>query len=152
MTRMIYYVLALLIAFASIRFGSANDYHILDVSTAYVDYKHYAVLNDHAIDPMLFPEFPKEGLTLGVDMGLIHNYGYWNIAVEALTTDSQYRNVGLEMWLGFHLTHYLDLGYYHHSAHLLDTPQPFLPMFQHEDALNVKIYLYRSNIEHNSLL
>lgn len=130
--------------------GHADDYHVIDLNELNLDYKNFKMINDKARDPLVYPEPPKEGVDVNLDLGLVNNYGYWNSSVQSLTVDSQYRSIGLVMHLGVHLTEYLDVGYFHHSAHVLDEQQPYMP-FLTEDAVEVKIFLYRNNHEHKGV-
>lgn len=100
---------------------------------------------------LLYPEAPKEalGVSLAID---IADWFYWNPAVYAMTTDAQYRSVGLEFNLGIHLTKWLDVSYFHHSEHLLERTHSFMNKFPVADAIELKFKLYQTKDKSNYML
>jgi hypothetical protein len=124
--------------------GYAADLHVLDLSELSIDYKNFQMVNPNAHSVMTYPDPPKESVNLNLKTNLLI-VGYWDSTVESWTTDSQYRAVGLETRIGVRLTDYVDLGLYHHSQHVLDRAEQ-LPMghFPVEDAVEIKIYLYKA--------
>lgn len=123
--------------------GHTDDWHIVDLSELSIDYKNFAMVNPNGHDVMTYPDPPKESVNLNIKTNIL-TYGYWDSTVESWTTDSQYRAIGLETRLGVHVSTHLDLGIYHHSQHELDRgTQLNLGHFPEEDAVELKIYLYR---------
>jgi hypothetical protein len=122
----------------------AEDFHIIDLEELFVDYKNYGVINEKQRHLLIYPESPKEGLNLNVNTSLV-TYGYFNSVIESLTTSGQYRGIGLQISLGIRIFKFLDVGFYHHSQHVLDREITTLPKFPTEDALQIKLYLYRKN-------
>lgn len=131
-------ILAFILMLAS---RSEADFHAIELQELSIDYKNYSALNSNAYDPLIYPEKIKEGIDIGINTDIL-KYGYFNSKVEALTTDAQYRDIGLELRAGVRLLPILDVGYYHHSSHVLDEPQPVFGIFPHEDAIELKLYLY----------
>lgn len=117
---------------------------IVTLDSLYVDYKDYAILNDKNRDLLVYPEPAKEGVNLGLDTSIL-GVGYFNSQIEGTTTSAQYRGVGLQLQIGIRLSDYLDVGYYHHSQHTLDRPSGDIPRFAVEDAIELKIYIYRAH-------
>ncbi len=123
---------------------------ILELDSLYIDYKNFAIINDKNRNMLTYPEPAKEGINLGVDTTLL-GFVYFNSVVESLTTDAQYRSVGLDTRLGIRLSPFMEFGYYHHSQHVLDRPHSYVPKFLVEDALELKIYLYKARRNTNTL-
>ena len=121
--------------------GLANPPTLLD--EVYVDYKNHALVNPNNRSPLLYPESIKETLDLHIKMTTL-GIVYMNPTVKSWTTDAQYRIVGLELELGLHLSDYFDIFYYHESLHMLDKQQVYLPRYPVDDAVGVRVYLYRS--------
>jgi hypothetical protein len=130
--------------------AKAGDLGIFDLQEVSLDYHNHAALNPNQRDPLLFPESPKEKMALNVKTDMLWFLGL-DTQLHASTTDSQYRAVGLQVDLYARITQYLEVGYEHHSQHLLDRDSASLPRFPSEDSLAVKLYLFRAKVGRNSL-
>jgi hypothetical protein len=150
--------LVLGIGFALFLFGTlisrvahaADSYHIIDLNELTLDYRNFAVLNPNARNMLIYPEPPKEGINVGMKVDVL-TYLYWDSQIEALTTDAQYRAIGLETRLGVRVSHYLEIGYLHHSQHLIDRDHAYMNKYPVEDSIQVKLYLYRAKGEREPL-
>lgn len=84
------------------------------------------------------------GQRVGVNMTL-ETLGvvYWANRIEGLTDrdtavgDGQFRSVGWEFDVGFHILPQLDVYYHHHSQHVLDHAEPFA--YPVEDGIGFKV-------------
>lgn len=115
----------------------------MDLKEVSIDYKNFRMINPNARNPLIWPEVPKEGLNLYLDTDVLWGIMYVKAEVESLTTEAQYREIGLTARFGVHLGDWVNLGLYHRSEHVLDEA-PLSPMgFPEEDALELKVYLYR---------
>lgn len=121
-------------------YDSAPVFQLNELS---LDYKNFAMLNDKARNPYIYPEHPKEGINVDMNLGFLWNVGYLNSSIQSLTTESQYRSIGLELHYGVHVGRYLDFGGYHHSEHVLDEVQPVYSSYPSEDAVEIRLFLYR---------
>lgn len=122
----------------------AEDFHLIELDTVALDYKNYSVISDKQRNLLLYPESPKESINVILNTTLF-KYAYFNNTIESLTTNSQYRGIGLQLALGVRLSQYLDIGYYHHSQHVMDREMQSIPTFPTEDTLELKFYLYRND-------
>ena len=120
----------------------AEEYQFLRLDELSLDYKNYSIVNDHQRNLLIYPDSPKEGINVNINSTLM-NYVYFNNTIESLTTDGQYRGIGLQLSLGLRLSNYFDVGYYHHSQHTIDRAIMSIPAFPTEDALQFKLYFYR---------
>ena len=92
---------------------------------------------------LIAPEAGKEHLSLGLKTDAFKVlFADFNVA--AYTSQSQYRSIGLQMDLGLRLTPSLEVGYYHQSQHVLDRLNALIDGFPVEDAIAVKLFLYRA--------
>lgn len=123
----------------------------IDLKELSIDYKNFAWVNDKARNPLIYPEHPKEGINLNINTDIIDTV-YWNSTVEAITTDAQYRSIGLETRLGIRISPTLEVGYYHHSQHLIDRPHYYMDKFPSEDAIEIKIYIFGPKKRGDSVL
>lgn len=92
---------------------------------------------------LIAPESGKEKLSLGLKTD-VFKVLFADFNVAAYTSQSQYRSIGLQMDLGVRLTPWLQVGYYHQSQHVLDRPNALIQGFPVEDAVAVKLFLYRA--------
>lgn len=122
--------------------SEANAWELISLRDLSINYRHYGLVNPNGRDSLLYPEPPKEGVDVLINTSLLDVF-YWDSEIESLTTDGQYRSIGLETRLGVNLTSYWTLGFYHHSQHLLDRHHSFMDKFPVADALETRIYLYR---------
>ena len=137
------WLIAIVLAFYAMATAEASDWHVVDLTEASLNYRNYALLNPNARNLLIYPEHAKEGIDVGLKMDLL-SYGYFDSQIESLTTDAQYRSIGLQFGLGLRVTDYLNVGYWHHSQHVLDRGPQSYEKFPSEDALEVRITGYRA--------
>lgn len=130
--------------------AEASDYHIVDLDELSIDYKNYKMVREKNYNTLTYPENIKEGINVNINTTILGAV-YWNNTIETLTTEGQYRTIGLQLGLGVRLTDYIEVGYYHHSQHLLDRQHSFMNHFPVEDAVEIKFYLYRGNSRNKTL-
>lgn len=140
-------ILASLLALRSEAADTFTNFHLDEVS---LDYKNFAWINDHARNSLIYPEHPKESINLNIDTTFL-SYFLWNSTIESLTTDGQYRGIGLETRIGVRLSEAFDVSYYHHSQHLIDRQHSFMDRYPVEDAIEIKFYLLRKDTNKESL-
>ena len=126
--------------------ANATDYKILELDSLYVDYKNFA---QSTRDPLFYASTKKESLSLNMNTNLI-DFIYLDSRVHGETNYAKYELVGLEIRLGARITRSLEVGYQHHSQHLLDDRYPYMG-FPVEDSFNVRLYLY-GNSKRGALL
>lgn len=120
----------------------------------------YQMFKHKGIDPMI----TYDGLNRKIDTGLnlnlnttVLSYFYWNSSIismkdyDPVYDYGQFRTIGLQMRLGIRLTDWIDIGYYHLSRHLMDTPQPTGQSFQQMDAIEFKLKLYNNPHHRNGM-
>lgn len=122
----------------------------LRLTNLFVDYRNYHLLNDKARNVLTYPEPPKEGIDVNIQTRVLSHF-FWDSKIMALTTDAQYRSIGLNMRAGVSLTQTLDVFYEHQSLHVIDRPINTMPKFPVEDSIGVRIYLYREKANPDSL-
>lgn len=127
-----------------------NNYYLIEMNEVFLSYRQYLpgssdpLINDNSLPNRLM----DKGIDLSVNLNLFR-YLYWENTVVSLTDkgangeNGQFRLVGWNYRLGVNLTDYLQVGYYHFSKHLLDTTVPFSSGFPVQDAVEVKINLFR---------
>ena len=141
-------VLSVLIIVGLIVFSSivhADAFELKEVSLNYRDFlpgTYYPLITNNGI--------PNRALDKELLLNLnsdLWKYGYWNNTVHTMTdkdattgATGQFRLVGWEFRVGAKVFDCLDVGYYHHSQHLMDASLPY--HFPTEDAVEIKIYLY----------
>jgi len=125
------------------RDAGAKDW-VLGLDELSLDYRNHAVMNPNQRDPLLFPESPKEAINVNIKTDIFQVIG-WDSQIQSQTTDSQYRSIGLQTSLMLRVTQHLDVGVWHQSNHLLDRAPATLPRFPSQDALQIKLYLFRAN-------
>lgn len=125
--------------------ADAKDLGILSLNELSIDYRNYSMVNPNGHEPVTYPDPPKEALNLDLKIDVVGGIGYIDPTVESMTTDAQFRDVGLLIRAGIRITDNLEVGIIHHSQHELDRTQQ-LPMghFPESDAVQVKIYLFRA--------
>lgn len=144
---LVFATIYVLLGLVLIRTASAD---LLALDSLYVDYKNYGIVNDKNRNLLTYPEPAKEGINLGLEASLLDVF-YLRPIVEGTTTDAQYRGVGLDLRLGLRVSPSVEIGYYHHSQHLLDRASATLPRYPVEDAIELKIFLYRARQGANTL-
>jgi hypothetical protein len=131
--------------------SNAADYHVWDLKEFTINYRNYALINDQARNALIYPIHPKEGIDVGFKSDVL-GFGYFDNEIMSLTSDSQYEAIGLDLRLGIRVSDYVQVGYWHRSEHLLDHHSDYLPRYPSQDALEVRIYLFRSKSPRESLL
>lgn len=134
---MLAYLLSLLISTAY------AEFHIVDLNEVYLDYRNYSMVNPNARNLLIYPDTPKEAINVGIKLDLL-KYMYIDNEIQSITTDAQYKGIGLDLRIGVRATSWLEVGLWHRSQHVLDGTQSFMGgNFPSEDAFNVKVYLFR---------
>lgn len=144
------WVIAAVLAYFSYQPAWAMDWHVVDLNELTLNYRNYAYLNPYARNLLIYPEHAKEGIDVGLKMDLLY-YGFFDSQIESLTTDAQYRSIGLQFGLGVRVSDYLNVGYWHHSQHVLDRGPVSYDKYPSEDAIEVRIFVYKSKNGRNSL-
>jgi hypothetical protein len=130
--------------------AAAEDFHLVDLKELTLNYRNYALVNDHARNLLIYPEYPKEAINVGIKLDILR-IGYWDSLIESLTTGSQYRGIGLDTRLGIRVTENVELGLWHHSQHVLDRSEGNIGKFASEDAVEIKVFLYKSPAPRNGI-
>lgn len=134
--------LGTIVCLAISQFANASDFKVMELQELSIDYKNFSMLNANNYNSLLYPEKAKESLNVNINTNFL-NYAYWDSTIESMTTDKQYRSIGLETRVGVRIHSYVDLGLYHHSEHLIDRPHDFMSHFPVVDAIELKLYLFR---------
>lgn len=143
--RIVVFICVVFATVTLLRSDSQADYHIVDLKELSIDYKNYQMVNPNSHNMLIWPNVPKEGINVGIKLDVL-NYLYWDSVIESLTDSAQYASIGLDTRLGVRLSDHLDVGVYHHSQHVLDSSYVYMNgHFPEEDAVEVKIYLYKQN-------
>lgn len=91
-------------------------------------------------------QLPGRNPTSMLDVNInfrISPYTYFNNTIHTMSDQSQFRTIGWEYTAGVHLSNQVDLGIYHYSQHVLDTPFPGdIPQMT---GIQIKIFLYKEN-------
>lgn len=124
--------------------ADAMDLGVLSLQQVDIDYRNYSMVNPNGHEPMTYPDPPKEALNLDIKIDVL-GFGYLDPTVESMTTDAQFRDVGLLIGAGVRITDNLEIGILHHSQHQLDREQQLqMGHFPESDCVQVKIYLFRA--------
>lgn len=151
MARLIPFLIAIgLSALLILNEADADSWRLVEAKSVDLGYRSYF---PGSRDPLVTQNgLPDRQLGKGFDLDL-RNDLFWSImyfdATVHATTDEdtkngggQFRSCGLQFRTGFNVTDYLQLGYFHHSQHVIDTT--YKPGFPVEDALEVRLNLYRA--------
>lgn len=124
---------------------NAQAFELVKLDTLALDYRNYTMVNPNGHEAMTYPNPPKEAINLEMNLDVVYAF-YFDSVVESMTTDSQFRDIGLQLRLGVRITDYLEIGLLHHSQHQLDRDQQ-LPMghFPESDSVQIKLYIFRAN-------
>lgn len=142
--RWTYLILFLFLSFVILLFSTQSKaFDLVELDSLAIDYKNYKMLSATQRDLLIYPESPYEGLNVEINSSLLFDLMYFNSVIEGLTTSSQYRGIGLQERLGFRVFDLFEIGWYHHSQHVLDREIQSIPTFPAEDAIELKLYLYR---------
>jgi len=125
----------------------ADNWHVIDLHEVRLDYRRF---HESGRDPLFVDSTPKEGLDLGISTNILRYFG-WDSIVHSKTNAAQYKYVSLETRLYLRVTESLEVGYYHHSQHLLDSAYPH-QRFPVADALQINLYIYRAKGAREGLL
>jgi len=120
----------------------AQALDVVSLREARIDYRNYNIISSYNRPLLIYPEVAKEGIILHVNTDIL-KYGFWDNSVEALTTDAQYRSIGLQFNLGLRITPWLDVSYWHHSQHVLERVSSPVSPYPFEGALQFSIKLYQ---------
>ncbi len=129
-----------------------NDtgWHLMELDElafTYIDYfpnGHSPLVTDNGL--------PNRQLGKGIALNMNANvlkYLYWNNKVHGTTEElvgtnkGQFRLIGYQFEFGLRPFNWLEVEYHHHSQHSLDHVYPY-GHFPVEDAIQIKIYLWRS--------
>jgi len=111
---------------------------LVELNEVSIQYKNFV---SDGRDLLVYPEVHREALSLNVNTNFL-SVLFWNNSIHTITTEAQYRSVGLESRLGVRISRYLEVSYYHFSQHLLDRASATLPRFPVSDAVEVKLIIY----------
>lgn len=147
--------MAIVIAFATLlvilTFNMAiahGDDYVFNLERVFIDYRYFG---SGGVDPLTTQNgLPGRELGSGLDLNFqtsIFQYLYWDNTVHSTTDryidsgkEGQFRTVGWKFRLGVRLHDNLDIGYYHHSEHVLDYARK--DPFPRRDGLELRFYLY----------
>ncbi|CAM6005209.1 unnamed protein product [Sphagnum balticum] len=116
-----------------------------------IDYKNYDWIRSGQTPLLIYPMPVKEALNLDFNIN-VFQYGYLDGIVESLTDQTQFAAVGLQLSLGVRLTDWLQVGYYHHSQHILDgTIVNNGGAYPEEDAVELKLTIYHARAGREAL-
>lgn len=126
------------------------DEYVFDVQEMYVNYHFYA---PGGVDPLTTQNgLPNRTMGQGAEFNVktrVFQHLYWDNRIHTTTDkyidsgeNGQFRTVGLETRFGVRLHDNLDIGYYHHSEHVLDYERT--SPFPRRDAFEVRFYLYNA--------
>lgn len=130
--------------------AQASDWNTFNLNELALNYRNYGLVNPNGRNLLIYPTHPKEGIDVGLKIDVV-TYFYWDSDIESLTSGSKYESIGLQTRLGFRLTDYVQLGFWHHSQHNLERPHAFMTSFPSEDAFEVRLYIYRARGQRTSL-
>jgi hypothetical protein len=134
-----------------------SDFHLLELKELYVNYfrfyegGQYPLITNNGLPNK---EMDRQ-LDLHIKTDILH-YFYWDSRIHSMTdrdmdtNKGQFRLVGLETRFGIRLSSTIEFGYYHFSQHTLDHQTPY--HYPVQDALELKIYLYRNHERREPLL
>lgn len=135
-------IAVVLFAFSILASVARADFKVFNLNELSIDYKNYKMVNPNSRNMLIYPEHPKEAINVNVNIDLL-KYCYWDSIIESLTTEAQYKSIGLQTRTGCRIFNSIELGVYHHSQHILDGKSTYMWRFPEEDAVQLKIYLYK---------
>jgi hypothetical protein len=116
----------------------------------------YTKMFPGGVDPQITqnPSLPRrtlgERLEARFDTSVL-TFGYWDNRIHSATdahlqsdgsaVSGQFRHIGLQMRLGINVTDRVQVGYWHHSQHVLDAEYAPGP-FPREDGLELRVRLF----------
>lgn len=115
---------------------------LLELNEASIDYRSYQALGMGSRNLLIFPDTPKEGININLNIDVLR-FCFWDNEIQSLTTGAQFKSIGLESRIGMRVTSWLEFGLWHRSQHVLDGVGSFDFNYPTEDSLQFKIYLYR---------
>jgi hypothetical protein len=107
---------------------------IRDLSVAFTKF-----LSD-SNDLFMYPRQPIEGLALDMNIDICPHF-YWNNHIHTTIDADQFRVVGWQTEIGVRLPYSVDLGFQHHSQHLLDDYSKTLP-YPNSDGIVLRWHIY----------
>lgn len=128
----------------------SQGYSLFTIDELSLDYKNYSLVNPTNRFMLTYPDSAKEGLNLTLNTDILQG-GYIDTVVEGITTSSQYRGVGLQLRLGIRPFSWLEIGFAHHSQHVLDENYTAMPSFPEDDSFEVKLILWQARPSRQSI-
>lgn len=115
-----------------------------ELQDVYIDYRHETTVGyDPVLQALNDPNTTiNNHLDLHIDLNVLRGL-YWNNMVNTTSDQSQFKVIGWEYGLGARLFPCLELGYYHHSQHWLDSNDT--QHFPLENAIQVKLIFYNKD-------
>ncbi len=109
----------------------------IQVDELSLNYKRY---NPGSRHPLFYDSVMKEGIDLNMNTDMAFGLLFWDNKIHTATNSAQYYLIGWNLFLGIHVTSFLDVQYEHHSQHILDDAYPNMK-FPVEDSLGFKLTL-----------
>jgi hypothetical protein len=147
---------ALLANYGTAEASDTWDYSPLVLRDASLGYRGYfAGGRDRLLSQNGLPDRqPGQELSLTLKTDFL-TYGYWDSLIhggtdhDVVNGGGQFRDIGLQLRLGVRPFQWLEVGYYHHSQHLLDTGSELgFPVL---DGWELNINLFKSKATRESL-
>lgn len=138
-TKLKLFLVAIILVLATVlaRQPEASEFKLLELQDASVHYRRY---KDGGRDAVVYPETPKDGLLVNLDMDVLR-YLYWNNTVGSIATENQYRAVWLNSKVGIRLTDLVSVQMNHKSTHVLDREHSYMSGFPVEDSVDLILTL-----------
>jgi len=113
-----------------------NLCNALEITESYFEFRKFYFSSNMAEIPQYKP---KESVALLMDVNLYKPL-HWNNRVHGVSTDGQFRLIGWQFYLHFKILTHFEIGWEHHSQHILENRHPIL-RFPHEDSFLLRIKL-----------
>jgi hypothetical protein len=140
--KILYFVLCYItILFAGLLYlDGARAGDVFELREVAVEYRNHFLLSEFQRNALIYPEPPKDGLDVDLRVSVIRYFG-WDSIVHSVTTDGQFRGIGLHMRTYLNLTQEISFGHDHHSQHVLDREHPAM-RFPAEDSVFVRLCIH----------
>lgn len=130
--------------------AQSDNWGLVELKEVTFDFKNYF---DGGRDPLLTQNgLQRKGMGkyFGLDFNNTLFWGlmYWDNTIHGQTdkdldsSGGQFRTVGWKWRTGFNVTDFLQVGYFHHSQHVIDTE--YKPGFPVQDAVELKINIFKA--------
>lgn len=127
----------------------ADEWRLIEANSVDIYYRSYM---PGSREPYVTQNgLPNRQVGKALDFDLKNNLfwglGYLDLLAHSKTDEDtkegggQFRSVGLQFRVGANLADWLQVGYWHHSVHVLDTE--YKPGFGVEDAVELRVNVYR---------